>query len=271
MIDDRLHLSSVSRFVIQIAVSLIMVYTAGNVITSFGTIGLKGEVVLGMMSVPLTIFATVGVINSINMIDGLDGLSGGLTFIGLSFIALMMYQAGQVDTMMFLLVVLSAIFGFLLFNARWFGRKRAVVFLGDAGSTFLGFTLAWFLISASQDERVMAPVTALWFVALPLFDTGGVMFRRILKRHSPFKADHHHLHHIFLRAGYRSKKTVMILHVIAIIFALIGYSAERIGIPENIMFFLFLGLFALYFIAMMNAWKLMKFLRTDENIVIESE
>ena len=104
----------------------------------------------------------------------------------------------------------------------------------------------------------------------PLFSV-GVMLRRVLKGHSPFKPDHHHLHHIFLRAGYRSKQTVMILHAIAIIFALVGYTAERIGVPENIMFFLFLGLFALYFVVMMNAWRVMKFLRTDAKVVIESD
>ena len=221
---------------------------------------------------PLTVFATVGVINSMNMIDGLDGLSGGLAFIAFSFVAVMMFEAARIAEFSFLLIFLAAIFGFLLSNARWFGRKKASVFLGDAGSTFIGFVFAWVVIDGSQGvDKVMSPVTVLYFFALPLFDTVGVMLRRILKRQSPFNPDHTHLHHIFLRAGFTHKKTVKILHFFAIILGLAGYLGYKLSISENAMFFGFLALFALYFFSMMRAWKIMKFLHTGANVVIEND
>ena len=272
IVDDRIHLSSSIRFVVQILLSLGMVYGAGNMLTSFGTIGFGGEVLLGIFAVPLTVFATVGVINSMNMIDGLDGLSGGLAFIAFSFVAVMMFEAARIAEFSFLLIFLAAIFGFLLSNARWFGRKKASVFLGDAGSTFIGFVFAWVVIDGSQGvDKVMSPVTVLYFFALPLFDTVGVMLRRILKRQSPFHPDHTHLHHIFLRAGFTHKKTVKILHFIAIILGLAGYLGYKLSISENAMFFGFLALFALYFFSMMRAWKIMKFLHTGINVVIEND
>jgi UDP-GlcNAc:undecaprenyl-phosphate GlcNAc-1-phosphate transferase len=70
----------------------------------------------------------------------------------------------------------------------------------------LGFLFAWLLIALSQggdEAAVMTPVTALWLFALPLMDTVGVMLRRIWLGKSPFRADRHHLHHLFVRAGFR--------------------------------------------------------------------
>jgi len=271
VVDDRVHLSSSIRFVVQILVSLVMIYGAGNMLTSFGAIGFGGEVLLGIFAVPVTVFATVGVINSTNMIDGLDGLSGGLVFIAMSFITLMMFEAERIMEFSFLLMLLAAIFGFLLSNARWFGRKKANVFLGDAGSTVLGFIFAWVVIDGTQGiDKVMSPVSVLWFFALPLFDTVGVMFRRIIKRQSPFHPDHTHLHHILIRAGFSPGMTVMILHIVAIILGLLGYLGYKLGISENIMFFGFLLLFMLYFFVMMRAWKVMKFLHSKHDIVIEN-
>lgn len=271
IIDDRVHLSSSIRFVVQILVSLAMIYGGGNMLTSFGAISFGGEVLLGIFAVPVTILATVGVINSTNMIDGLDGLSGGLVFIALSFITIMMFEAERIMEFSFLLVLLASIFGFLLSNARWFGRKKADAFLGDSGSTVLGFIFAWVVIDGTQGiDKIMSPVSVLWFFALPLFDTVGVMFRRILKRQSPFNPDHTHLHHILIRAGYSPGKTVMILHIVAIFLGLLGYLGYKLGISENLMFLAFLLLFMFYFFAMMRAWKVMKFLHSKHNVVIEN-
>jgi UDP-GlcNAc:undecaprenyl-phosphate GlcNAc-1-phosphate transferase len=95
--------------------------------------------------------------------------------------------------------------GFLYYNLRYPGNRRARVFLGDNGSMLLGFLFAWLFIALSQGEpAAMTPVTALWLFALPLMDTVGVMLRRIWLGKSPFRADRHHLHHLFVRAGIGS-------------------------------------------------------------------
>ena len=93
------------------------------------------------------------------------------------------------------------------------GNPSALVFLGDSGSSWLGFLLAWFFIQLSQDDpaagttRAYAPITAIWLFGLPLMDTTYVMIRRARERKPIFGADNHHLHHVFLRSGFSVRQT----------------------------------------------------------------
>jgi len=138
----------------------------------------------------------IGMLNAVNMVDGLDGLAASLVFI-----AIIAWTGDDVRNVVIPELLGAAILAFLLFNLRL--RGRALVFMGDAGSLFLGFVLTWFLVALSQGEqRLLAPVTALWLFALPLTDTISMMVRRILLRRSPFLADREHFHHILLAAGF---------------------------------------------------------------------
>ncbi|MDH3468943.1 MAG: hypothetical protein OES26_24165, partial [Gammaproteobacteria bacterium] len=117
------------------------------------------------------------------------------------------------------------------------------------GSLFLGFLLCWFLIGLSQGEdRAIRPVTALWIIAIPLFDTVGVMLRRILERSSPFQADRTHYHHILRDLGLESRTTLLVVVASAAVFGVIGLAGEYLPIPESIMFYGFLTGFACYFV-----------------------
>jgi len=256
MIDDIHELSAKQRFIAQGTAALIMAVGAGHVLYDLGAIGPGGEIVsLGILAIPFTIFATIGVINALNMSDGIDGLAGGLSTVSLIGFAIAAWLAGMHEHLQVLLLLISVILAFLLFNFRFPGRSRALVFMGDAGSTFIGFALAWFAISLSQGEhRAIAPVTALWLVALPLFDTVAIMLRRIINRKSPFSADKEHLHHALILAGIGvapSALIILTLSSLAVAFGLYGYIY---GLSEAIMFYLFLGGFVFYFFAMNRAW-----------------
>jgi UDP-GlcNAc:undecaprenyl-phosphate GlcNAc-1-phosphate transferase len=134
--------------------------------------------------------------------------------------------------------------------------------MGDAGSMFLGFVLTWLLISLSQGEnRVIAPVTALWLFAMPLLDTISLMIRRLLKGRSPFSADREHLHHVLQAAGYSVNQSVLTIHGLALAAALVGVGGLYMKAPDWVMFYGFLGLFALYFCGVRQAWKVMKVVR----------
>jgi UDP-GlcNAc:undecaprenyl-phosphate/decaprenyl-phosphate GlcNAc-1-phosphate transferase len=127
---------------------------------------------------------------------------------------------------------------------------------------FLGFGLAWFLIDLSQGgDQLIAPVTALWLFALPLFDTVSLMVRRVLRGRSPFSADREHFHHVLQAAGYGVTQSVLIMHGLALSLALVGLGGVYAGVPDWIMLYGFLGLFALYFGGMTHAWKVMKLIR----------
>ncbi len=262
VLDDFYDLSTRVRFAAQIGAALIMSLWGGVILFDLGMLSFDGSLFpLGILAIPFTAFATVGVINALNMSDGVDGLSGTLTLSALTGLAVVAYSAGADTEFQILLLLVSCIVAFLLFNLRYPLRKRAAVFMGDAGSMFIGFALTWFFIKLSQgDHRAMAPVTSLWFLALPLFDTVGIMFRRIIKGRSPFAADREHFHHVLLLAGYSIPQSVGIMGILSLIGVLIGLAGTYFQIPDIVMFFLFLSVFALYFWGMMRAWKVMRFL-----------
>lgn len=262
VLDDRYNLSALPRLGAQALLALAMIYWAGVELSSLGNLIFNGNIELGILAVPMTVIGTVGVINAVNFSDGLDGLAGGLVLVTLGFLLLLAYLAGNVALSLELLMVVGVILGFWVLNSRFFRRRKAAVFMGDAGSMFLGFLLAWYFISQTQgDARILSPVTALWIFALPLFDTVGIMLRRILRGRSPFSPDREHLHHIFIHAGYSVTGTVTLILLIAVALGMVGLLGERLGVHEGVMFLAFLTTFGLYFFVMMHAWKAMKWVK----------
>ena len=124
---------------------------------------------------------------------------------------------------------------------------------------FIGFALAWYLISLSQGTgALITPVSALWLLAVPLLDTLTIMLRRILRGQSPFAADREHLHHILLLAGFGANRTALIILALHLLCILYGIAGIQFHIAEWISFALALSLFALYYASMNHAWKVMK-------------
>jgi UDP-GlcNAc:undecaprenyl-phosphate GlcNAc-1-phosphate transferase len=262
MIDDYKHVSPTIRIAVESAAALVMIYLGGVVVLQIGELWVQGRTIgTGGFAVLFTVIATVGVINALNMADGLDGLAGTLALVAFCgfAVATKLFSNGQ--DLRILLVLIAAICGFLLFNARWFGRSRAVVFLGDSGSMFLGFTLCWFAIRFTQGEsRVMPPAVALWFLMLPLFDAVCITARRLLKRRPPFGADREHLHHIFLMAGFTVAETTAIMGGIALAGVLVGLGLTYMQVPEPIIVGSFLTFGLLYLWMIIHSWKVMRFL-----------
>lgn len=267
-IDDIVDLSPAKKFAVQIGSSLIMIYGAGVVLIDLGALNTNGTLLLlGSLSVPFTIFATIGVINAVNMSDGLDGLAGTLSLVSLLGFIVAYSIFGNNDQDIALLAILAAaVIGFLIFNLRIFGRSSASVFLGDSGSMFLGFTLVWFAIKFSQGEsRVFSPSAALWFLVVPIFDAVAITTRRLLKRRPPFGADREHLHHIFLLAGFTVTETVLIMAVFALGGVSVGIAGTFFNVPEYILVgvFLIAGLF--YLLMIVHSWSVMSFLKRSIN------
>jgi UDP-GlcNAc:undecaprenyl-phosphate GlcNAc-1-phosphate transferase len=261
-IDDYKHLSPLVRFAGQIIASLIMIFGAGIVISDIGAISLSGRVVeLGWLSVPFTVFATLGIINALNMSDGLDGLSGTMALISLIGLLIAAWVTGAALNELFLLIIGGGVLGFLMFNLRIFRRQQASIFMGDAGSMYLGFSLTWFAISLAQGpERSITPAAALWFMAMPIFDTVSMMFRRVIRRRSPFEPDKEHIHHVFMMAGFSVNETIAMMAAAALIGVGIGVLSMDIRAPEFSVAGLFVIAGLLYLWMMLRAWKVMQFI-----------
>ena len=261
VIDDVLRLPVLTRFMAQIAAALMMALWTGVVLLNLGELMVPGVVVsLGIFAIPFTVFAVVGVINAANMSDGIDGLLGTMTFFAVAGLSIAAFVAGRTTELSLLLIMSGCIVGFLAFNMRTPWRERASIFMGDGGTMFVGFVLAYFMIKLSQGENAaITPVTALWLIALPLFDAVGMMLRRIMKGRSPFDGDLEHIHHVLLWAGFTVPQSVSIMGGLAAGCVAIGLGGMYLNIPQPVMFALFLAAGFAHFGLTMRSWKLLKF------------
>lgn len=265
-IDDKFDISYKIRFAIQAVISISMMHLGGIELNSLGNIFGFGEISLGYIAYIITILAVIAAINAFNMVDGIDGLLGGLSIVTFGALGFLLLYDGQVNLAYMCAVMIAVIFPYITLNLGFFGRKRKV-FMGDAGSMLIGFTVIWFLLLSTQNETnsPLRPVTSLWLIALPLMDMAAIMLRRIHRGDSPFKPDREHLHHIFQRIGLTSFQTLSVICLIAIVFAGIGIYGEIMKIPEAMMFFGFITCFILYFIAINNVWRITSFIRSLKN------
>ncbi len=250
LLDDFHELSPKSRFLSQILALLLMFFWGGIKLTHLGNLFFYREIGLSIYSLPVTVFAGLGVINAINMTDGIDGLAGILVLTELILLICCALISNQIIAVYILLLIISAILAFLCLNFSLPGRVHAHVFMGDAGSMFLGFSLVWFLIELSQaGSHAITPVTMLWIMSLPLFDTTAVMLYRVSKKKSIFSSDRQHLHHLLTGLNLSAAQISLILGSINLVLGTIGLLTYYQQLAEGILFIGFLMLFVLYFIS----------------------
>lgn len=262
LIDDMFNLGVRVRFIAQGIAASITALWGGVMLNDFGALVTSDVLVLGAFALPVTIFATAGVINALNMSDGIDGLSGSLSAVSLVLLAIIAFLGGADAYLKVILAMLGAVIGFLAFNMRCCGRKKAKTFMGDAGSTMLGFLFACLFVGLSQGEaRAMTPVTALWFFAVPLYDTTATMIRRMWLAKSPFSADRWHLHHLLLDAGFTVPQGVAALSGLQLLLGLIGLAGWYYVVSERAMFGGFIGLFVVYLYLVSRPWRFVPAMR----------
>jgi len=235
--DDAFGIKPSKRLIIQGLASLALIYF-GEVYIENLQISLLGiNLELGYWGIPFTIFAAVGIINAFNMIDGINGLCAGFALVALGALQV----ASGFDVANYSLVIaMGSIIGFLFYNLGFLGIKRRV-FLGDNGSTFLGFLVAWTCINYSQSsENLIKPVTCLWIVAIPLLDCVGVMIGRIIRGILPFSPGRDHIHHKLQLLTNSSSKTLAGLLIIGLLLAGIGIFLEKSYLSSEVSFAIFL-------------------------------
>jgi len=200
-------------------------------------------------------------INAVNMLDGVDGLAGGVALVTLSGFAVLLWLDGASGWQIPLLLAL-AVTGFLAYNLRGPWRSHASVFMGDSGSTVLGFVLAWLAIHSTQSSgATVYPVVVAWMLVLPAADALSLFFRRLSKGRNPLSADRCHLHHVLVRAGLSMTVTVYLLLLGQAVFVGIGVAGWYFGVPQWLLFWPLAVLFAAYQVVMWNAPAVLKFLR----------
>jgi UDP-GlcNAc:undecaprenyl-phosphate GlcNAc-1-phosphate transferase len=235
VIDDKYPLPAAARMTTQVAVVLIMIYGADLYLADIGDPFGTGLITTGPFMLIFTALVTLTMINAYNMIDGIDGLAGSLAMVAMVSVAAVAGINNAFGAMA--LVIAASVFSFLLFNfpVKWNRPVRS--FMGDAGSTLLGFTIVWATLGVAQGEaRVISPVHALWFAAVPIFDCLTCFVRRSLQGKSPFTPGRDHYHHTLKEGGFGVRQRLGILTGIQLVYAIIGLTGHFAGVPDYVMF-----------------------------------
>jgi UDP-GlcNAc:undecaprenyl-phosphate GlcNAc-1-phosphate transferase len=244
MLDDRFEISPFARLTAHLVAAVLAFTTTPDLaIHTLGhPFGASPVVFSDLGSAAFTCIAIMGAINAFNMLDGMDGLAGTMAFIALVALAIMGGLVSDRSVATVALVVGGAVAAFLVFNIPAKYNRRFRCFMGDAGSTLLGFLLACLCISISQGnaQSSVSPTTTLWVVAIPLYELLWTTLRRVLRGRSPFNPDREHFHHKLLDAGFGVRGAFMVLIFIGMLLAGAGIAIEYLEVSEAMSFALWL-------------------------------
>ena len=250
VLDDHKDITVVIRLFFQVLVSILIISGAGLSIYSFGNILGNGEILLNGWAYFLTVILIIASINAVNMADGINGLAAGnslITFLAILFLA---YDSINQHGILIALLFCSVLPVFMMHNLCILVKKSKRIFMGDAGSMFIGIGIIWLLIEMSQGEsRAFNPVIAAWLFAGPIFEMSGAIVRRVLAGTSPFKPDALHSHHILMQLGIKSHYVLLILLFFSLLMAVIGILGTLYDVADWVMFVGFLLIFLVYLLS----------------------
>lgn len=246
LIDDIRPLPISIRLIVQVLVSWGIILITDLYIRNLGDLFGIGNIYIGELGIPLTIFMVVGVTNAFNMLDGMDGLVSLEALASFICLAVICFFSGY--SFIGLLLLCSVISTFLLFNLGLFSTKWKV-FLGDSGAMWIGFLISWVLIDFSEgNDQLIKPVIALWIVLLPLIDALSTFVSRIRKGKPIFSGDRTHIHHVLLDKGLKKWKVLFVFLVISIFSCSFAVYSTIYSSKEYYLFYGFLTIWFFYFL-----------------------
>ena len=235
MLDDKYALPAKPKFLVQIIAALIAVM-AGNrieVLSNPNIFSPNPYWELGALSIPVTVIWIVAITNAVNLIDGLDGLACGVSTISAATMLVIALRVEEWNVAVMMAALVGACIGFLPYNFN-----PAKIFMGDTGSTFLGFIMATMSVEGMfKQYTIISFVVPFLMLGLPIFDVCFAVVRRVSHGQSPMKPDRGHVHHRLIDMGFSQKQAVGVLYVIS---AILGLSAVVLteGGAEKAMIFL---------------------------------
>jgi UDP-GlcNAc:undecaprenyl-phosphate/decaprenyl-phosphate GlcNAc-1-phosphate transferase len=222
--DDRWAVSPALKFALQLLVALVAVVVFGFVVTFFGlpTFGSRTHVVLlGWLSIPVSLLWLLGMQNTVNFLDGVDGLAAGV--VAIVALTLLIAAAGVQVGASFEAVQLAGALagtcaGFLLFNFY-----PARIFMGDSGSHFLGVAIGVIsILGVSKVNVAFALAVPALALALPIADTGWAIIRRRRGHISVARPDLQHLHHRLQAFGLNPRQTCYVFYAATALTGTVG-------------------------------------------------
>lgn len=235
--DDRYELSAKQTWIFPATAALCVVLSGVGVGITFLTNPFGGIISLGYhpLGIPLSgIFVwlwIMGMTYTTKILDGLDGLASGIALIGglVLFALSLTAKINQPVTATLAIIFVGALLGYLVYAFH-----PASIFLGEGGSTFVGFFLA--VLSVLSGAKI---ATAVLVMGIPILDVAWAIVRRIWRGQSPFTADRQHLHFLLLDAGMTQKQAVLFLYAVSAAFGFIAVFLQSLG--KLVALFLLIG------------------------------
>ena len=218
--DDIYALPALPKLLVQIAAAAVAVLMGNQieVLSNPNIFSSNPYWDLGFLSIPISVFWIVGITNAVNLIDGLDGLACGVSTISSMTMLVIALTVAEPDVALLMAALAGGCIGFLPYNLN-----PAKIFMGDTGSTFLGFILATVSIEGLfKSYAIISFAVPFLMLGLPIFDTCFAILRRVSHGQSPMSPDRGHIHHRLIDMGFNQKQAVAVLYVIS---AILGLSA----------------------------------------------
>lgn len=237
--DDLAGVRYRHKFIAQIAAAVLMCASGVWIGNLHGFLGLHQIPV--WLGVPLTVLIVMLIVNSINLIDGIDGLASGLCLIGICAFATVFVSHGFHRFALVAFAAIGCLVPFYFFNV--FGRveKKNKIFLGDTGSLFMGYFLAFFAVKTTmiaplypQSGQQFYLVFAYSVLMLPVFDVMRVFMKRIRRTRNPFLPDKTHIHHKFLAIGLSMRQSRWVIFLISALFFALNLALNHWGLNINL-------------------------------------
>lgn len=253
VVDDIVAIKPSRKLLVQLIVaSMVVVGSDVRIRNLFGVFGIHQ--VNYFVSVLVSVFIFVGLINAFNLIDGIDGLAGSYGLLCFALFGISYFRLGEYNypLVIFSITIIGALTGFLFFNLSERPKK---IFMGDTGSMLVGFLLAFtamcFLDIFIAKPGIYyhldaAPAIAVGVLILPIVDTLNVIIVRLLEKKSPFSADKNHIHHKLLRLGFSHKKSTLYIIVYFLFVVVFAYFFRHVEVNLLLFLMLLLGFFGAY-------------------------
>lgn len=224
-LDDYREIRASQKLLVQVLCAVMVVRSGLHLQSLFGLFGIE-NIPLPVMQA-LSVIIITGVVNAYNLIDGVDGLSGMVSLLAMIVLGIISFVTGARELTWFFAMMGGAITGFLRFNLA----QKNKVFLGDAGSLFLGFIIVCSSMTLLNHSTLRGDgtgntvlVTLIGLMAIPVFDSLRVYAERYREGRSPFTAERNHIHHLlqgFELSPLRISLTIVCITILLITTAFV--------------------------------------------------
>jgi UDP-GlcNAc:undecaprenyl-phosphate GlcNAc-1-phosphate transferase len=260
-LDDRFNLPPRVRLFAHMSAAVAIIYSTGYRVENLGDLIGIGTVSMGLLALPFTIVAIVALINAFNMLDGLDGLAGSAGLVALGGMMVLASWGNTPDTLLLSGSMFGSVAAFLLFNLPIHLNRPVRTFMGDAGSTLLGFLLAAISLKQTQASVMhLSPMVVVWLMPIPIFELFTSTVRRIVRGVSPAQADTNHFHHSLIKAGMSVRTVCALYFLVSLGCCVFGVCAYRVDIPEPLLFAGFCAAFGAWLLMIANAPRIVAWL-----------